>query len=440
MKYAAMTDAVFLQRPNRFLALCEKEGETLLAHVKNTGRCKELLLPATKVWLQDHGQEPRQGKQQRKTQFSLIAVEKQTPQGTLLINMDSQAPNQVAEEALKNGKILLPLNEGEEIVSIQREVCYGDSRFDLQVHTNQRQWFVEVKGVTLESWENGERIVRFPDAPTQRGVKHIQHLIAAKEAGFGAAILFLVQMPQVQRFRPNWKTQPDFGYALQQARKAGVAVLAYDCSVTPDSLDAERAVAVDCADSHLCICQGEADKQRALSVLNEEDWSMLRQLHHGKAGEDSYCVQGLMKQAAQCLGFDDLQIRRNEKGAPVAEKRGLYVSASHTEGCCVGAASLTEIGVDVEAIAPLREKVLLRLYSPKEQAYIAHSADADYAFTLLWTLKEAYGKMRGLGLSVAKEVEFYEKDGRLCCSREGLCFSTIQQGKYLISQVRRAAD
>ena len=156
MKYESMTDAVFLQRPNRFIAQCERNGETVVAHVKNTGRCRELLLPGSRVWLQDHRGELKQ----RKTDFSLIAVEKQTEQGPLLINMDSQAPNKIAEEGLLDGSIRLPLDEGEEIVSVRREVSFGNSRFDLKVTTNRKIWYVEVKGVTLEDTVNGFRTAR----------------------------------------------------------------------------------------------------------------------------------------------------------------------------------------------------------------------------------------------------------------------------------------
>ncbi len=226
MKYETVVDAVFLQRPNRFIAHCLLNGEEVVAHVKNTGRCKELLLPGVNVVLQDHRQE--QGT--RKTAFSLIAVEK----NGLLINMDSQAPNTVAEEALHNGSISLPLGMDEKILSIRREVKYGQSRFDLKVTTTQREWFVEVKGVTLEETVNGYRIARFPDAPTERGIKHIHELIQAKNDGYGTAILFIIQMENVDEFQPNWNTHQAFGCALQQAEEAGVSLLAYDCHVEKD--------------------------------------------------------------------------------------------------------------------------------------------------------------------------------------------------------------
>lgn len=241
MKYPKVADAVFLQRPNRFLARCLLNGEEVLAHVKNTGRCRELLVPGVRVYLQDHRGE--EGK--RKTVFSLIAVEKNTETGSLLVNLDSQAPNPVAEEGLKSGRIRLPLEEGEKLLSIRREVTYGGSRFDLMAESSQRRWYVEVKGVTLEETAGGERLVRFPDAPTQRGLKHVEELIRAKEAGFGAALLFLIQMEGADRFSPNWGTHEAFGHALRQAEKAGVALLAYDCTVEPDSLTAAKPVPID---------------------------------------------------------------------------------------------------------------------------------------------------------------------------------------------------
>lgn len=436
MKYDTMTDAVFEQRPNRFLAHCKLQGETVVAHVKNTGRCRELLLPGVKVWLQDH----RQEKKQRKTEFSLIAVEKETEQGTLLINMDSQAPNQVAEEGLMSGSIQLPLAEGEEICSVRREVTFGSSRFDLQVCTNQRIWYVEVKGVTLEESRQGIRTARFPDAPTQRGVKHIHELIAAKEAGYGAALLFLIQMTQVDQFRPNWQTHCDFGFALQQAQKAGVAVLAYDCRVTQASLTAAKPVKVNLSSCETALWFSADEKESLLALLDEEDGELLSTLHRGKAGEQSALVQALMKQAAKELGFSAVKITRNEKGAPITNRKELFVSASHTEGCCAAAAALHPVGIDAEVIGEAREKVIARLFSKREQAYLDACEDRNLAFTRLWTLKEAYGKMRGVGLSVAKEVEFFEENGLLICTDRGLKISTEQQNNKLISKVELGSD
>ncbi len=436
MKYGSMTDAVFVQRPNRFIAHCQRQGEAVVAHVKNTGRCRELLLPGVTVWLQDH----RGERQQRKTEFSLIAVEKQTEQGTLLINMDSQAPNKIAEEALLNGRIKLPLEDGEEIISIRREVTFGSSRFDLQVTTNRRLWYVEVKGVTLEDTVEGYRTARFPDAPTERGVKHIHELIAAKRAGHGAAVLFIIQMPNVDEFRPNWRTHPDFGFALQQAENAGVAVLAYDCDVKVGEVSAAKKVSVELSSTQIALWFSTEDKAALLAELNREDLQLLSMLHHGKAAEQSALAQALMKRAARQLGFPQVLISRNEKGAPVAHLHGLYVSGSHTEGCCAAAASLAPVGIDVEPIAPLREKVAKRMYSEREQAWMYAHADPDEAFTLLWTLKEAYGKLCGEGLSAAKTVEFCEEDDRMLCSDESVRVRVNKQGNYLISVAESDSD
>ena len=436
MKYESMTDAVFLQRPNRFIAHCERNGETVVAHVKNTGRCKELLLPGVKVWLQDHRGEAKQ----RKTDFSLIAVEKQTGQGALLINMDSQAPNKIAEEALLDGRIQLPLDYGEEILSIRREVTFGSSRFDLQVTTNQRIWYVEVKGVTLEDTVDHFRTARFPDAPTERGAKHIHELIAAKEAGYGAAVLFIIQMPNADQFRPNWRTHRDFGFALQQAQKAGVAILAYDCEVKVGEVTAANRVPVELSQTQYALWFSTEEKQALLAELNDDDLQLLSTLHHGKAQEDSTVTQALMKRAARQLGFPQVCIERNEKGAPITNAAGLYVSGSHTKGCCAAVASLYPVGIDAEPIGPLREKVAKRMYSERELEWLDAQPDKDEAFTRLWTLKEAYGKLRGIGLSAAKEVEFREENGQMLCSDPHIMVKTQRQKNYLISIAESDSD
>ena len=219
MKYSSVVSGVFRSRPNRFIAVCTINGEDLAVHVKNTGRCRELLIPGAKVWL-----EP--GKPGRKTPYSLIAVEK----GGLLINMDSQAPNAVAEEALRDGGLSLPGFETPELV--RRETVYRDSRFDFYLESKGKPAFLEVKGVTLE--EGG--LCSFPDAPTQRGTKHLEGLIQAKEAGMGAFVLFVIQMEGMRAMVPNDKTDPAFGGALRRAEKAGVGILARACRVTPGGL------------------------------------------------------------------------------------------------------------------------------------------------------------------------------------------------------------
>lgn len=220
MRYEKVQMATFLERPNRFIARCRMfDGSVQESHVPNTGRCKELLVPGCKVFLQFHN-EPR-----RKTRHTLIAVEK----NGLLINMDSQAPNRVAEEAALDGTLRLTK---EPPTLVRREVAYHDSRFDLYLEAPGERWFLEVKGVTLE--ENG--VVRFPDAPTLRGLRHIRELERAAKEGYGAAVLFVVQMEEARYFSPNDDTQPEFGRALTEAQQAGVRLIARCCEVTPLSL------------------------------------------------------------------------------------------------------------------------------------------------------------------------------------------------------------
>ena len=222
MHYDAVTEGRFLDRPNRFIAHVEINGEVEVCHVKNTGRCRELLIPGVKVYLAK-GKNPL-----RKTPYDLIAVEKirqgKTP---LLINMDSQAPNDAAEEFLRKGT-LFPATS-----VIRREVTHGSSRFDFQITSPDGQiTFLEVKGVTLE--QSGHAY--FPDAPTERGVKHIEELIACLAEGYEAYILFVIQMKEIHAFSPNDQTHPAFGDALRRAAAAGVRILAIDCSVSPDRI------------------------------------------------------------------------------------------------------------------------------------------------------------------------------------------------------------
>lgn len=216
MQYGKILPARFLSRPNRFVARVEAEGEELVCHVKNTGRCRELLVPGATVWLEESPNPSR------KTKFDLIAVEK----GERLINMDAQAPNKVFGEWAAAGGF----REG--LTLLRPETTYGSSRFDFYWESSKSRGFVEVKGVTLE--EDG--VVRFPDAPTLRGVKHLDELVKAREAGYEAAVCFVIQMADVAYFAPNDVTHPEFGQALRQAAQAGVEVLAMDCVVTPQSL------------------------------------------------------------------------------------------------------------------------------------------------------------------------------------------------------------
>lgn len=224
MQYGKILPARFLSRPNRFVARVEAEGEELVCHVKNTGRCRELLVPGATVWLEESPNPSR------KTKFDLIAVEK----GDRLINMDAQAPNKVFGEWAAAGGF----REG--LTLLRPETTYGSSRFDFYWESSKSRGFVEVKGVTLE--EDG--VVRFPDAPTLRGVKHLDELVKAREAGYEAAVCFVIQMENVRWFAPNDVTHPEFGQALRRAAQAGVEILAMDCAVTPQSLTMEKSVPI----------------------------------------------------------------------------------------------------------------------------------------------------------------------------------------------------
>lgn len=232
MRYKETEKAVFLKRPNRFVAEVEIQGKRETVHVKNTGRCKELLIPGAEVILE------KSGNPNRKTKYDLICVNKQGR----LVNMDSQIPNKAAEEWIKKGG-LFP-----EEVTIRPEKKYGNSRFDLYVESPVRRAFVEVKGVTLEE----DNIVRFPDAPTVRGIKHVEELIHCMEEGYEAYLLLVIQMKGVKKFMPNWDTQPEFGEALIKAEKAGVKILARDCLVTEDTIEIQEEVPVDLTRTEVC--------------------------------------------------------------------------------------------------------------------------------------------------------------------------------------------
>ena len=225
MRYSAVKRGIFLSRPNRFIAHVDLEGRTEVCHVKNTGRCRELLAPGAAVWLEQSANPAR------KTRYDLVAVEK----GPLLINMDAQAPNKVFYEWTAAGHFL------PDLTAIRPEFSWEDSRFDFLLEDGRGKIFVEVKGVTLE--EDGE--VRFPDAPTERGVKHLRGLRRAVEQGYRAAVFFVVQMKGPVRFRPNDETHPAFGAALREAAESGVGVYAYDCRVAPDALELDAPVAVE---------------------------------------------------------------------------------------------------------------------------------------------------------------------------------------------------
>lgn len=215
MKYENVVKGVFIERPNRFIAICEINGKEEVCHVKNTGRCRELLIKGVTVYLE------KSSNPSRKTQYDLIAVQK----GDKLINMDSQVVNKVALEFMP--KLF------ENIIKIKPEYKYGNSRFDIYIETDTEKIFVEVKGVTLEN----DGTVRFPDAPTERGVKHLNELQKAVTEGYKAYVLFVVQMSDVKYFEPNRETHPQFADALKKAKANGVIPLAYDCSVTPNSIE-----------------------------------------------------------------------------------------------------------------------------------------------------------------------------------------------------------
>ena len=222
MIYPSVRRGQFLTRPNRFIAHVELDGAPVVCHVKNTGRCRELLVPGHTVWLAE-GTNPA-----RKTQYDLIGVEKPTPRGLLPVNMDAQAPNRVfGEWAAAGGLGFLPS-------LLRPETRFGDSRFDFYWEDGpERRGFWEIKGVTLE--EDG--VARFPDAPTLRGVKHLEELIRAREAGYETGVCFVVQMPGMRWVEPNDATHPQFGQALRRAAQAGVRVLALECRVEPDRLE-----------------------------------------------------------------------------------------------------------------------------------------------------------------------------------------------------------
>ena len=224
MRYTNIHKGTFISRPNRFIANVMIDGREEVCHVKNTGRCRELLVEGCTVWLEHSDSESR------KTAFDLVAVEK----GHRLINMDSQAPNKAVVEWLREKK---PFGEG---FCVYPERKYGNSRFDFYMESQNKKIFMEVKGCTLEK----DGVVLFPDAPTLRGVKHIRELSRCLDEGYEAYIMILVQMSDVKYFTPNYDTHPEFGEALEKAAQKGVKILCYDCDVTPDSMTVGKPVEV----------------------------------------------------------------------------------------------------------------------------------------------------------------------------------------------------
>ena len=223
MKYENMVSGRFLARPNRFIAHVEIGGNKEIVHVKNTGRCRELLTVGTEVWCHF---DPNPA---RKTHYDLITVRK----SDRLINMDSQAPNAAAKEWLLSGGL-------GDIQNLKAESFHGDSRFDFSFTKDGKTCYLEVKGVTLEN----DGVCAFPDAPTERGVKHLRGLAALAQQGYGAYVLFVIQMPDVKYLHPNDATDPAFGAALRDAAAAGVQILAMDCAVTENTMDIRLPVLV----------------------------------------------------------------------------------------------------------------------------------------------------------------------------------------------------
>lgn len=275
MEYQHTVQGIFLSRPNRFIAHVQIHGQTEVCHVKNTGRCRELLVPGARLVLEYHPEAAQKG---RKTSYDVIGVYKAHAgerDESLLINMDSQAPNAAAWEWVQSGGLAGRLTRGENgdakdsaavqldtvdtakdrpsvqpgstkyslhpaITQLRREVTCGASRFDLAFLIDGKQSYMEVKGVTLE--HGG--IAAFPDAPTERGVKHLDELAALAQKGVPCFLLLVIQMKGIVGFRPNWETHPAFGHALERAQKAGVTILAYDCLVTEHSMQIHAPVPI----------------------------------------------------------------------------------------------------------------------------------------------------------------------------------------------------
>jgi sugar fermentation stimulation protein A len=224
MNYDNIHEGIFINRPNRFIANVQMDGITEKCHVKNTGRCLELLIAGAKVYLVA-SENPR-----RSTKYDLVSVLK----GDRLVNMDSQAPNKAWGEYLSCGKFM------PDTTVIKAETTFGNSRFDFYAESAIERAFMEVKGVTLEQ----DNVVLFPDAPTERGLKHVNELCECQIQGYSAYVIFVIQMTDVRYFKPNDKTQPEFGKALLRAVELGVKVLAYDCEVRLMGMDIRREVPV----------------------------------------------------------------------------------------------------------------------------------------------------------------------------------------------------
>jgi sugar fermentation stimulation protein A len=216
MKYKNIKEGIFKERPNRFIAYVEIDGKLEVCHVKNTGRCKELLTPNAKVYLEESDNPDR------KTKYDLISVYK----GDKLFNIDSQAPNKVFGEWAKESGYF------KNVTLVKPEKKFGNSRFDFYIEADGKKIFAEVKGVTLEK----DGVLMFPDAPTERGLKHLSELMECIKAGYEAYIIFVVQMREATIFKPNEHTHPEFAKKLREAQKAGVTVIAINCEIAPNSI------------------------------------------------------------------------------------------------------------------------------------------------------------------------------------------------------------
>lgn len=227
MKYSHLERGIFIERKNRFVAEVELKGERIGVHVPNTGRCKEIFVPGAVVYVQ------RSSNTARKYAYTLCAVYK----GEHLIHIDSAGANRLVEEALKNGAV-----KGlEDVEAVEREKTYGSSRFDFRFCKGDRICYMEVKGVTLEQ----DGVAMFPDAPTERGARHLAELIQAKDEGYGAYVMFVIQMKGVDRFTPNVSRDPQFARNLVNAAESGVTVMAYDTMVTIDEITLDKPIPVD---------------------------------------------------------------------------------------------------------------------------------------------------------------------------------------------------
>lgn len=224
MEYKRIKEGRFLERPNRFIAYVELFGKKETVHVKNTGRCKELLIKGTPVFLEESDN------QARKTRYDLVAVKKKDR----LINMDSAAPNKAVGEWLQTGGLF------SDVRLLRAEKTYRHSRFDFYAETEGKKAFLEVKGVTLEN----DGVALFPDAPSERAVRHVEELMDAMAEGYDAYVIFVIQMQEVKYFTPNYETHPAFAIALQRAAKAGVHILAYDCQVWEQGMKIQKEVPV----------------------------------------------------------------------------------------------------------------------------------------------------------------------------------------------------